>query len=104
MSDLPEPVALPVELRPYDNALTIGELWLRCYALGSMNTQTELGAFLRGELRPTRHEYNVVAVAMNEYLSDIGVAQFVPYVERSELAGRPPACPRSHRSVNPAMW
>lgn len=68
-----------------------------------MNKQAELGAFLRRELRPTRYEYNVVAVAMNEYLSDIGVGQFVPYVERSEPSGTS-LCPTWHRSVEPATW
>jgi hypothetical protein len=33
------------------------------------------GGFLRGELRPSRHDYNLVAVALNEYLTDIGVGQ-----------------------------
>jgi hypothetical protein len=103
MSNLPAPLAQPVDLRPNDNSLSLGELWLRCYALGSMNTKTQLGAFLRGELHPTRHEYNVIAVAMNEYLIDIGVAQFVPYFELPELAGAQ-RCSKSHRSVDPATW
>jgi hypothetical protein len=100
-SNLPEPLARTVELRPQENALSLSDLWLRCFALGSMNTQTELGAFLSGELRPTRHEYNVLAVALNEYLSDVGVAQFVPYVECPELAGTPRS-PRWRTSVDPA--
>ena len=100
---LPDPLARPVELGPHDNALTLGDLWLRCYALGSMNTRAQLGAFLRGHLRPTPHEYNLVAVAMNEYLSDIGVAQFVPYIEQAALAATA-RCPRWRRSVDPATW
>ena len=87
MSNLPEPIARTFELRAQDDAPFIEDLWLRCFALGTMNTPTELAGFLRGELRPTRHEYNLVAVALNEWLSDIGVAQIVPYVERAELAG-----------------
>jgi hypothetical protein len=100
-----EPVAQPVELRSRDSALTLADLWLRCYALGSMNTPEELAGFLRGELRPTRHEYNLVAVALNEYLIEIGAPQFVPYIEHSEVEGQ--AAPRCHggrRSVDPARW
>jgi hypothetical protein len=29
----------------------------------------------------TLHEYNVVAVALNQWLSDLGVGQFVPYIQ-----------------------
>ena len=45
----------------------------------------------------------MITVAMNEYLIDIDVAQFVPYVEWAELA-RNPSCPWWRRSVNPATW
>ena len=104
MSNLPEPVAQTFEQRAQDNTRFIEDLWLRCFALGTMNTPTQLAGFLRGELRPTRHEYNLVAVALNEWLSDVGVAQLVPYVERAELAGIIPRCPRWRRSVDPATW
>lgn len=102
---LPEPVAQPVELRSRDDALSLADLWLRCYALGSMNTPHELAGFLRGELRPTRHEYNLVAVALNEYLIDIGASASVSYIEHAELGGRAaPLCPRWHRPIDPARW
>ena len=103
MLNLPEPIVRTFELRAQDNARFIEELWLRCFALGTTNTPTQLAGFLRGELRPTRHEYNLVAVALNEWLRDIGVAQIVPYVERVEVAGIP-RCPRWRRSVDPATW
>ena len=32
-------------------------------------------------MRTTWHEYNVVAVAINQWLSDAGMGQFVPYIE-----------------------
>jgi hypothetical protein len=85
MANLPKPIALPADLRRHGDDLSLSELWLRCFALGAMNTQADLGAFLAGNQDPTPHEYNVVVVAMNEYLGDIGVAQFFPYVEPSEL-------------------
>jgi hypothetical protein len=94
MSNLPEPLTEPDGLLPRDGAFTLDDLWLRCFALGTMNTPTQLAGFLRGDLRPTRHEYNVVAVAMNEYLSDVGAAQSVPYIEQLELPEAHPAPPQ----------
>jgi hypothetical protein len=87
MSDLPEPRL--VELCAADHVLTLDDLWLRCFALGTTHTPTQLSSLLRGERLPSRHEYNVVAVAMNEYLSDIGAAQSVPYIEQLEPSDHP---------------
>ncbi len=83
----PGPVPQPVELRSRDKVLSLADLWVRCYALGTTNTPGELAGFLRGELRPTRHEYNLVAVALNEYLVEIGASHSVPYIEHAELGG-----------------
>jgi len=99
----PEPVPQPVELRSRDKVLSLADLWVRCYALGTTNTPRELAGFLRGELRPTRHEYNLVAVALNEYLVDIGASPSVPYIEHAELGGQAtPPCPRWRRSIDSA--
>jgi hypothetical protein len=57
MSTLPDLLAQPIELRTLDNPLTLGDLRLRCFALGTMNTPAQLASFLQGELRPTRHEH-----------------------------------------------
>jgi hypothetical protein len=70
---------------PEDLAISLDDLWLRCFALGTMNTETELEAFLRGVDRPTRHEYNVIAVALNEYFAEIGSSRVIPYVEDDSL-------------------
>jgi hypothetical protein len=102
---LPEPVALPAVLRSRGKVFSLADLWLRCYALGTTNTPRELAAFLRGEIRPTRHEYNLVAVALNEYLVDHGARPSVPYMEHTELAGQAaPPCARRHRPVDLARW
>ena len=90
MSNLPEPRL--VELSAADHGLTLDDLWLRCFALGTMHTPTQLEGLLRGEQVPSRHEYNLVAVAMNEYLCDIGAAQSVPYIEQLEPSDHP-RCP-----------
>lgn len=81
MSKLPEPYARPVDLQHQRGVLTLDDFWVRCLALGTTNTPEEIAAFLRGDLRPTRHEHNLVAVALNEYLIDIDVSPFVPYIE-----------------------
>ncbi len=62
-------------------SLSLKELWICCLALGSTNTLLQLEAFLHGALRPTPHEYNLMAVAVNEHFADVGLDQFVPYVE-----------------------
>ena len=62
-------------------ALSLKELWFRCLALGSTNTLLQLEAFLLGALHPTPHEFNLMAVAVNEHFAEIEVDQFVPYVE-----------------------
>jgi len=64
-------------------ALSVEELWFRCLALGSTNTLLQLEAFLHGALRPTPHEFNLMAVAVNEHFVDLGVDQFIPYVENA---------------------
>jgi len=63
------------------HALPLGELWIRAFALGSTNTLLQLDGFLHGALRPTAHEFNVMAVAVNEYLAEIGLDESVSYVE-----------------------
>ena len=73
------------DLRPDDLAISLDDLWFRCFALGTMNTETELEAFLRGVDRPTRHEYNVIAVALNEYFLEIGSSRVIPYAEDDSL-------------------
>jgi hypothetical protein len=78
---LPDPFVRQVDLRTKYNLLSFADLWLRCYALGTMNTHRQLVAILRGTRRPTRHEYNLIALALNEYLTDIGMPQIVPYIE-----------------------
>lgn len=63
------------------SALSVEELWLHCFELGAMFTALQLEGFLHGALRATTHEHNLLAVALNEHFSDIGVRNFVPYIE-----------------------
>jgi hypothetical protein len=61
--------------------LSVEELWLRCFELGGMNTQLQLDAFLHGITRPTPHEHNLMALALNQYFMEFDLSQFAPYIE-----------------------
>jgi hypothetical protein len=69
------------ELFHQHTTLSLDELWLHCFALGSDNTPLQLEAFLHGVLVPTPHEFNLIAVALNEHFVDLGLDEFVPYIE-----------------------
>jgi hypothetical protein len=64
-----------------DGMLSVGELWFRCFELGGMNSALQIEGFLHGVLRPSSHEYNLMAVAFNEYLMEKGLPSSVPYIE-----------------------
>ena len=81
MLKIPERQLDLAELCRQHTDLTLEDLWLRCFALGSTNSLIQLEAFLHGALRPTPHEFNLMAVAVNEHFADLGVDQFVPYIE-----------------------
>ena len=101
MSNLPDPRS--VGLLSQDNVLTLDDLWLRRFALGSMNTPTQLAALPAGRaasyaarVQPhcSRHErvphrYRCAAVR--------------PVHRAPRTVGGPPRCPRLHRSVGPAF-
>jgi hypothetical protein len=87
MSKIPERQLELAESCRQHTALSPEALWFRCLALGSTNTLLQLEAFLHGALRATPHEFNLMAVAVNEHFADVGVDQFVPYVEDAFAAG-----------------
>ena len=74
------PVQVVEQYRQYA-ALSVEELWLRCFELGGMNTQLQIDAFLYGITRPTPHEHNLMAAALNQYFMEFDPSQFAPYVE-----------------------
>jgi hypothetical protein len=79
--DSPEPPVQPIELYRRYADLSIEELWWRYFALGGMNTSEQLEALLHGTVQPTPHEYNLIAVALNEHFGEFGPSRCVPYVE-----------------------
>jgi hypothetical protein len=64
-----------------DAGLSHAELWLRYFALGGMSTALQLEAFLYGALRPTSHDHDVIAHALNERFVELGGNHPVPYAE-----------------------
>jgi hypothetical protein len=59
--------------------LPLGELWFRYFALGGMSTALEVDAFLHGALVATDRDRDVLAVAVNERLAEMGGDHPIPY-------------------------
>lgn len=68
-----------------DAGLTHSELWLRYFELGGMSTTFQLEACLHGALRPSTHEHDVIAHALNERFVELGGDHPVPYSEDEEV-------------------
>lgn len=62
-----------------DVELSIAELWFRYFTLGGMSTALEVEAILFGALVATVHDRDIIAVALNERYSEMGLDHPVPY-------------------------
>ncbi len=60
--------------------LSRGELWLRYFELGGMCAAFELEAFLEGLEVPSVYDHDVIALAINERLVELGGRAVVPYL------------------------
>ena len=69
-----------------DVELSHGELWFRYFELGGMSTALEVEAYLYGALRPTGHDRDMVATALNERFSELGGDHPVPYSDDEDGA------------------
>jgi hypothetical protein len=78
-----EPLSTMFDQARQDVGLTNGQLWLRYFSLGGMSTALQLEAFCYGALRPSEHDYDVVAHALNERFVELGGNHPVPYSARS---------------------
>ena len=61
--------------------LSHGDLFLRYFELGGMSTALQLEAILYGALRPSPHDEEVIAHALNERFVELGGNHPVPYPE-----------------------
>ncbi len=59
--------------------LGLDDLWIRYFALGGMGTSLEIEAYLFEALVPPPHEHDLLAVALNERISELGGDHPVPY-------------------------
>jgi len=55
-----------------DAKLSHGQLWMRYFELGGMSTEIDLEAFLYGVLRPSPHDHDIIAHALNERFVELG--------------------------------
>jgi hypothetical protein len=75
MSDQPD----VLERARLDTGLSMTELWFRYFAVGGMSTALEVDAFLHGALIATSHDRDLLAVALNERFSELGLDHPLPY-------------------------
>jgi hypothetical protein len=73
-----------LDLFRIDAALSHGELWLRYFELGGMSTGLQLEAYLYGALRPSGHDHDIIAHALNERFVELGGNHPVPYAGDEE--------------------
>jgi len=78
------PRADALDLARQDAGLSLGQLWLRYFALGGMNPALELEAILFGALAPSAHDRDVVVHALNERFTELGRNHPVPYSDDAE--------------------
>jgi len=67
-----------------DASLSLGDLWLRYFALGGMTTSLDVEAYLFGALRPTPHDRDLLVHALNERFSELGRDHPLPYSDDPE--------------------
>jgi len=81
-----EPLNDELDRARLDAGLTHGELWLRYFGLGGMSTALQVEAFCYGVLRPSAHDHDVVAHALNERFVELGGNHPVAYsdIERMD--------------------
>jgi hypothetical protein len=60
--------------------LSPSELWFRYLELGGIDSPLEFDAYLFGALRPTDHEQDLLAHALNERFAELGHGHPVPYL------------------------
>src|ERR1700689_4952821 len=71
------------------------ELWFRYFELGGMSSEFQVEAFLFGVLRPSKHDHDVLAHALNERFVELGGNHPGPYstddpIPSSDAASQPP--------------
>jgi len=76
---VPDPPADVLDRQRRLAGLSHGELWMRYFELGGMDSALELQAIVYGALRPSAHDHDVIAHALNERFVELGGNHPVPY-------------------------
>lgn len=76
---MPEPRNDSLNVFRLGAGLSQSELWLRYFELGGMSSAFQLEACLHGALRPSAHDHDVIAHALNERFTELGENHPVPY-------------------------
>jgi hypothetical protein len=76
----PPPIG-PSALEAYrrEAGLSYAELWLRYFELGGMSSRSEVEAILCGARIPGDDDHDIIALALNERLAELGRDYPVPY-------------------------
>lgn len=69
----------PLEKARRDVGLSVSELWWRYFAIGGMSNELEVEAILYQALVPTESDRDLLAVALNERISELGGDHPIPY-------------------------
>jgi hypothetical protein len=59
--------------------LSFDDLWIRYLGLGGEATHDEMRGYVEGTARPSSHEHDVLAHALNERFMDMDMDSPVPY-------------------------
>lgn len=74
-----------------DAGLSHAELFLRYFELGGMSSALQLEAFVYGALRPSAHDHDVIAHALNERFVELGGNHPVAYSDDGREPSDTPA-------------
>lgn len=77
---MPESQAGVLDRARIELGLSQAQLWLHYFALGGMSDEFEMEAFLVGALRPSPHNHDLIALALNELFSELGLHHPIPYL------------------------
>jgi hypothetical protein len=69
----------PLEKARREVGLSVSELWWRYFAIGGMSNELEVEAILYQALVPTESDRDLLAVALNERISELGGDHPIPY-------------------------
>jgi hypothetical protein len=74
----------PLETARREVGLSVSQLWWRYFAIGGMSSELEIEAILYNALVPSISDRDLLAVALNERISELGGDHPIPYSSDDE--------------------